>query len=399
MMNLNFAENKITDLNRTHTPLSVWNSSRHISSSPVTQTVVAAPVTVEDGSITTRGRTRRGIIYGRDAQGKFLSKDGTQKKRSSSDQRRRRRKKRSSSLMTSSAGDDIIDMFMTLGGGDFRPHLLTVNTGEDIIERIMSFTANGSRGIIVLSANGLVANIKIQTLLRSREVVTFKDVYAIVSLKSSMEVWESGEVRTGEWRIMIGGADAALFGGVLVGSLTAASPVQVVVGSFLPLVTNPPERRVAESHPVAVAPVNPQSLASSSRQVQQQDVIGGRNDKSKAVMVAPPVPRSLDLSARGQVRQPDMVIGSSHSQNRSDGSQTVNFSARIPNSMAVSIMMVQVQQQDLRGPDLSHKKDDESQAASIAPRNPSELASSSTGQVAQPGLGSSILRLGWHSKK
>ncbi|XP_010441397.1 PREDICTED: AT-hook motif nuclear-localized protein 10-like [Camelina sativa] len=178
-------------------------------------------------------------------------------------------------------------MSMTLGGGDFWPHIFTVNTGDDIIERIMSFTANGSRGISVLAANGLVANIKIQTLLSSREVVTFKDVYAIVSLKSSMTILESREVRTktGEWRITIGGADGALFGCVLVGSLTAASPVQVVVGSFWPLVTNPPERRIAESHPLAVAPVIPQSLASSLRQVQQQDMIGGRNDKFKAVMV------------------------------------------------------------------------------------------------------------------
>ncbi|XP_010516880.1 PREDICTED: AT-hook motif nuclear-localized protein 7-like [Camelina sativa] len=378
-MDLNFAQNKITDLNRTPPPLSL-NSSRHISPSPVTQTAVAAPVTVEDGSTSMR---RRGIIYGRDIQGKFLSKDGTQKKRSRSDQRRRRRKKRSSSLTNSIAGDD---MSMTLGGGDFRPHLVTVNTGDDIIERIMSFTVNGSRGISVLSANGLVANIKIQTLLRSREVVTFKDVYAIVSLKSSMTILESGEVRTktGEWRITIGGADGALFGGVLVGSLTAACPVQVVVGSFWPLVTNPPERRIAESHPLAIAPVIPQTLASSSRQVQQQDMIRGRNDKSKAVMIVPTVPRTLDFPARGQVRQPNMISGSSHCQTRG-GSQTVNFSARIPSSMALSIMMVQVQQQNMRGPYISHKKDDESQAASIAPRIPSELASSSTGQVAQQG--------------
>lgn len=45
---------------------------------------------------------------------------------------------------------------------------------QDIIKRIMSFTENGSRGISVLSANGAVANVKIQLHSSSRRVVTYK---------------------------------------------------------------------------------------------------------------------------------------------------------------------------------------------------------------------------------
>lgn len=45
---------------------------------------------------------------------------------------------------------------------------------QDIIEWIMSFTGNGSRGITVISAIGTVANVKIQLLDSPRHVVTYK---------------------------------------------------------------------------------------------------------------------------------------------------------------------------------------------------------------------------------
>jgi len=53
---------------------------------------------------------------------------------------------------------------------------------QDIIKRIMSFTANGSRGISVLSVNGAVANVTILPHGSSRRVMTFKVYIYMINL-------------------------------------------------------------------------------------------------------------------------------------------------------------------------------------------------------------------------
>ncbi|KAF8101619.1 hypothetical protein N665_0203s0031 [Sinapis alba] len=163
------------------------------------------------------------------------------------------------------------DLTRSLGGGDFKVHMLMINAREDIIEKIMSFTQNDSRGICVLSATGAVFNFMIQSLGSKRRVLTFKDCYEIISLANTMEITESGRESNerGGWSITIGGVDGCVFGGKLVGRLTAASSVQVVIGSFLPLIANPLETSTS----VLVAPTVPNAVGSSSaRQVQQPGI-------------------------------------------------------------------------------------------------------------------------------
>lgn len=132
-----------------------------------------------------------------------------------------------------------------------------------------------------------------------------QDCYEIISLTNTVEITESGGVRneTGVWRITIGGVDGCVFGGNLVGRLTAARQVQVrtkesiffvmlkhqkllyygsflqvVIGSFWPLIANPSLRK---------------------------------KDTSTSVLVTPTVPNAVGSSSGGQVHQPEMR-GSSH---------------------------------------------------------------------------------------
>ncbi|CAH8381914.1 unnamed protein product [Eruca vesicaria subsp. sativa] len=160
-----------------------------------------------------------------------------------------------------------------LEGGDFKAHMLMINPERyDIIEKIMSFTQNGSRGICVLSATGVVVNLMIQPLDSNRRVLVFKDCYEIISLTNKKEITESGRVRneTGGWHITIGGVDGCVFSGSLVGRLTAASPVQVVIGSFWPLITNPSLKKQETSTAVLVTPTVPNAFGSSSAGQDQQ---------------------------------------------------------------------------------------------------------------------------------
>ncbi|KAJ9184408.1 hypothetical protein P3X46_004138 [Hevea brasiliensis] len=54
------------------------------------------------------------------------------------------------------------DLFANTAGADFTPHVVTVNTGEDVAGKILAFAQKGPRGICILSANGAVSNVTIR---------------------------------------------------------------------------------------------------------------------------------------------------------------------------------------------------------------------------------------------
>lgn len=66
-------------------------------------------------------------------------------------------------------------------------------------------------------------------IYRMMITLLMQDCYEIISLTNTMEITESGRVgnETGGWRITISGVDGCVFGGKLVGRLTAARQVQV----------------------------------------------------------------------------------------------------------------------------------------------------------------------------
>ncbi|MBA0596752.1 hypothetical protein Gorai_013561, partial [Gossypium raimondii] len=112
------------------------------------------------------------------------------------------------------------DLFVSTACGDFTPHVVTVNTGEDVAGKILSFSQNGPRGICILSANGAVSNGR----------------FEILSLTGSFTVSDTGggKSRTGGLSVSLAGPDGRVIGGGLAGILVAASPIQIVVGSFMP---------------------------------------------------------------------------------------------------------------------------------------------------------------------
>ncbi|KHG14136.1 Putative DNA-binding ESCAROLA -like protein [Gossypium arboreum] len=105
------------------------------------------------------------------------------------------------------------ELFVSTAGGDFTPHVVTVNTGEDVAGKILSFSRNGPRGICILSANGAVSN---------------------VTIRQPVSDTSGGKSRTGGLSVSLAGPDGRVIGGGLAGILVAASPIQIVVGSFMP---------------------------------------------------------------------------------------------------------------------------------------------------------------------
>ncbi|KAG4161938.1 hypothetical protein ERO13_D01G087000v2 [Gossypium hirsutum] len=117
----------------------------------------------------------------------------------------------------------------------FTPHVITVKVGEDVSSKIMSFSQHGPRAVCILSANGAISNVTLCQPATSGGTVTYEGRFEILSLSGSFLLSENGgqRSRTGGLSVSLSGPDGRVLGGGVAGLLTAASPVQVVVGSFI----------------------------------------------------------------------------------------------------------------------------------------------------------------------
>lgn len=120
-------------------------------------------------------------------------------------------------------------------GANFTPHAITIAAGEDVAAKIMSFSHQGPRGICILSANGAISNVTLRQPAVSGGTVTYEGRFEILSLSGSFLLTESGgsRSRTGGLSVSLAAPDGRVVGGGVAGLLMAASPVQVVVGSFM----------------------------------------------------------------------------------------------------------------------------------------------------------------------
>ncbi|KAG6577699.1 AT-hook motif nuclear-localized protein 8-like [Cucurbita maxima] len=118
------------------------------------------------------------------------------------------------------------------GGVGFTPHVILVNPGEDIASKVMSFSQQGPRTICILSAHGAVCNVTLHQPAAGS--VTYEGRYEIISLSGSFLISDNNgnRSRTGGLSVSLASADGQVLGGVT-NMLTAASTVQVIVGSFL----------------------------------------------------------------------------------------------------------------------------------------------------------------------
>jgi len=59
-------------------------------------------------------------------------------------------------------------------GVGFTPHVITVQPGEDVSSKIMSFSQHGTRAVCVLSANGAISNVTLRQTATSGGTVTYE---------------------------------------------------------------------------------------------------------------------------------------------------------------------------------------------------------------------------------
>ncbi|KAF1880141.1 hypothetical protein Lal_00022270 [Lupinus albus] len=150
-------------------------------------------------------------------------------------------------------------------GANFTAHVLTVNAGEDVTMKIMSFAQQGSCAICILSANGSISNVTLRQPTSSGGTLTYEGRFEILSLSGSFMPTENGiaRSRSGGMSVSLAGPDGRVMGGGLAGLLIAAGPVQVVVGSFLPghrLEHKNTKQRVEHISTITTTHINPISI-------------------------------------------------------------------------------------------------------------------------------------------
>ncbi|XP_065881509.1 AT-hook motif nuclear-localized protein 10 [Euphorbia lathyris] len=120
-------------------------------------------------------------------------------------------------------------------GFGFTPHMITVKAGEDLSSQIMSFSQHGPRAICILSANGAISNVTLRQASTSGGTVTYEGRFEILSLSGSFMPSESGGHwgRTGGLSVALSDSDGRVLGGGVAGLLIAATPIQLVVASFI----------------------------------------------------------------------------------------------------------------------------------------------------------------------
>ncbi|XP_051142844.1 AT-hook motif nuclear-localized protein 6 [Andrographis paniculata] len=144
-------------------------------------------------------------------------------------------------------------------GGNFTPHMITINSGEDIMMKIISFSQQGSRAICILAANGTISNVTLRQPNSSGGTLTYEGRFEILSLTGSFMPSDNGQTksRSGGMSVSLAGPDGRVLGGGLAGMLVAAGPVQVVIGSFVTSQQQPEPKpkKPKYEHTITFAPI------------------------------------------------------------------------------------------------------------------------------------------------
>ncbi|KAL3647254.1 hypothetical protein CASFOL_008222 [Castilleja foliolosa] len=145
-------------------------------------------------------------------------------------------------------------------GANFTPHMITVNAGEDVTMKIISFSQQGPRAICILSANGVISNVTLRQADSSGGTLTYEGRFEILSLTGSFMPSETGGMRnrTGGMSVSLASPDGRVVGGGVAGLLVAASPVQIVIGSFL--ASSQVEQKTNKHKPESVSIISAASI-------------------------------------------------------------------------------------------------------------------------------------------
>ncbi|GMH17252.1 hypothetical protein Nepgr_019093 [Nepenthes gracilis] len=120
-------------------------------------------------------------------------------------------------------------------GVGFTPHIITIAAGEDIAANIISFAQQGPRAVCILSVNGAVSTVTLRQPSTPAGSITYEGRFEILSMSGSFLLMDNDGFHgpTIDMSISLASPDGRVIGGGVGGMLIAATPVQVILGSFI----------------------------------------------------------------------------------------------------------------------------------------------------------------------
>ncbi|KAF5453367.1 hypothetical protein F2P56_028273 [Juglans regia] len=172
------------------------------------------------------------------------------------------------------------------GNGSFYSHLSYSTCGEDITMKVISFSQQGPRAICILSANGVISNVTLRQPDSSGGTLTYEGRFEILSLSGSFIPTETQGTRSrsGGMSVSLASPDGRVVGGGVAGLLVAASPVQVVVGSFLPSnqQEQKPKKLKNENIPAIVTPATTIAAMVPDFNAENEEGLGGNGQQNSS---------------------------------------------------------------------------------------------------------------------
>ncbi|CAH8337296.1 unnamed protein product [Eruca vesicaria subsp. sativa] len=165
------------------------------------------------------------------------------------------------------------ELMSSSSGMSFTPHVIVVSIGEDIASKVMSFSEKSARAICVLSANGAVSTATILQPSPSHGAIKYEGRFELLSLSTSyLTATDNYDYpnRTRNLAVSLASPDGRVIGGGVGGPLIAASPVQVILGSFLWAVPKGNTKKRDETSEDVQDNDNKDNTASTSPHVPQQ---------------------------------------------------------------------------------------------------------------------------------
>ncbi|KAM7277949.1 hypothetical protein ACFE04_005083 [Oxalis oulophora] len=119
-------------------------------------------------------------------------------------------------------------------GYAFAPHVICIERGEDIVEKLLTFSQQRPRALCIMSGTGTISSGTLRQPGTMTPTVSFEGNFDILCFSGSYLVAEEGSPhsRTGGISASLSTHDGHVIGGG-VAKLIAAGPVQVVVCSFV----------------------------------------------------------------------------------------------------------------------------------------------------------------------
>lgn len=182
-------------------------------------------------------------------------------------------------------------------GANFTPHIITVNAGEDVTMKVISFSQQGPRAICILSANGVISSVTLRQPDSSGGTLTYEGRFEILSLTGSFMPSENGGIRnrSGGMSVSLASPDGRVVGGGVAGLLVAASPVQIVVGSFL--TGNQHEQKTKKQKMDSISIAAPTAAIPISSSAEMEDPYGQRTSATTKQNLSSPSFRGDNWSA------------------------------------------------------------------------------------------------------